>query len=508
MPANDLPQNVVSRPLGEDAVRVLLVEDEELFRRGVERMLRIAGFEVVAVEDASAALGAIGRSAFDVLLVDVNLPGSSGTDLLRRVKASDSSAEIVMMSGSAEVESAVAAVKAGAFGFLTKPFTSPDAVFIELRKAAQTKRLHERALELQEQLLARPPRDEIIGTSPKMRDLARVIIGVANTESSVLVLGESGTGKELVARTIHDRSRRAGKPFLGVNCGALAPELVESELFGHSRGAFTTAVSTRAGVFEAANGGTLLLDEIADLPVSAQVKLLRVLQEGEIKPVGSDHPKKVDVRVIAATNVDLKAATAAGKFRQDLYYRLNVIPIQIPPLRERGDDVLLLAHHFLQRHAHESGRGFLRLGDDAIECLLAHPWPGNVRELAHAMEHAVIFSSGDVVHASALPVELRGGLELEERTDLVPHLSAVHGATSPTAAAPMRTFISAHRLDALPYVDARQRILSAFNEAYVSATLEASGRSISEAARRSGMDRSNLRRLIRSIAAYKGGRDD
>ncbi len=484
-------------PDGAEPIRVLLVEDEELFRNGVERMLRAEGFEVTAVENGSAAIAALDRAAADVLLVDVKMPGMSGTELLRRVKRTTTATEVVLMSGAAELDTAVEAVKAGAFGFLHKPFTSPETVFIELRKAFQAKRLHETAAHLREQLLSRPPRDEILGTSPKMRELARILAGVANVDSTILVLGESGTGKELVARTIHERSRRAAKPFIAVNCGALPPDLVESELFGHARGAFTTAVTARPGLFEAASGGTLLLDEIGDLPMSVQVKLLRVLQDREIKPVGSDHPKKVDVRVIAATNLDLKAATAAGKFRQDLYYRLNVIPIHIPPLRMRGDDVLLLAHHFLQLHTHTAGRGFLRLSDDAVECLLGHSWPGNVRELAHAMEHAVIFSSGDVVHAAALPVEVRGGGP--SRSDSSPPPSSAQQPVQLATVDPMRSFVLTHKLDALPYVEARQRIIASFSECYVSVALEACGGSISEAARRSGMDRSNFRRMLRAL---------
>jgi two-component system response regulator HydG len=497
---------------GTQPIRVLVVDDEDLFRNAVERLLRHGGLSVTAVSDGHTALALLERETFDVMFVDVNMPFMDGPELLERVKAAGCSAEVVMMSASGDVSIAVAAVKGGAFGFLTKPFTSDDAVLIELRKAAQTKRLRDKTEHLQRQLLARPPQNEMLGLSPKIRELSRLVSGVATTSSTILILGESGTGKELVARAIHERSRRAGKSFVTVNCGALPAELVESELFGHARGAFTSAVSARAGLFDAANGGTILLDEIGDLPISAQVKLLRVLQEGEIKPVGSDQAKTVDVRVIAATNVDLKAAIASGKFRQDLYYRLNVIPLVIPPLRERGDDILLLAQHFLQRHARVAGQS-LRLGPDATERLLAHSWPGNVRELEHAMEHAVVFTHGDTVTLNALPTEVRGSSEGNVRSDrpsarmrvAQDALGLSRTPAPPESVSSMRSFVTAHKLDTIPYNEARLRVVSEFNEAYVAAAMDSCGGNISEAARRSGVDRSNFRRLMRSTS---GGKSD
>ncbi len=477
-------------------IRVLLVEDDEPWRIAVERVLRKGDLHVTAVADGPAALGVLEREQFDVLLVDVHMPHMTGPELLAKLKASGCTAEVVMMSGSSEVSTAVAAVKAGAFGFLTKPFFSHDAVLIELRKAAQTKRLHETAERLRAQLFTRPPSNEILGSSPKMRELSRLLSGVATSESTILVLGESGTGKELVARAIHERSRRAAKPFVSVNCGALPSELIESELFGHARGAFTSAISARAGLFEAAHGGTLLLDEIGELPMAAQVKLLRALQEGEIRPVGSDRAKSVDVRVVAATNVDLRAAMTAGKFRQDLFYRLNVVPLQLPPLRERGDDILLLAQHFLVKHAHGAGRGLLRLSDEVSVRLRGYAWPGNVRELEHAIEHAVVFTVGDVVEVTALPQDLRRPPVIEERAPEPPASSEGR---------PMSAFLSRQKLDTLSYLEARQRVLADFNDAYVAAALAACGGNISEAARRSGVDRSNFRRLMRATAQ---GKDD
>jgi two-component system, NtrC family, response regulator HydG len=464
----------------DERVTVLVAEDEELFRGAIERMLRRRGIVATVVPDGLDALAALEREPFDVVLADVHMRSMGGPELLSRVKESGCSSEMVMMSASPDVSIAVAAVKAGAYGFLTKPF-SEDALIIELRNAARTKRLRETAQRLQRQLEQLPTSSSIVGNSPRMQDVFRRVAGVAKTESTILVLGESGTGKEVIATAIHERSRRATKPFVCVNCGAIAPELVESELFGHARGAFTSAVSSRAGLFEAANGGTLFLDEIGELPMSAQVKLLRVLQEGEIKPVGSDHSKSVDVRVIAATNADLKAATVAGTFRKDLYYRLNVIPIQLPPLRERGDDVLLLARHFLQRYAERTQRGAMTFNEETSERLLAHAWPGNVRELAHAIEHAVVLAPSNVITPADLPPEVRS-------TAASPHVDD----------ASAMSLVRASSLHTVPYLEAKQRMLAQFNEAYITALLEECGGNISEAARRSGVDRSNLRRLMRT----------
>jgi DNA-binding NtrC family response regulator len=471
---------------GVEKVSVLVAEDEDLFRGAIERILRRRGFVATLVPDGVDALAALERSSFDVVLADVNMRTMGGPELLTRLKENGCSSEVVMMSASTDIAIAVAAVKAGAYGFLTKPFVSEDALIIELRNAARTKRLRETAQRLQRQLEQMPAGTGIVGNSPRMQDVLRMVSGVATTESTILVLGESGTGKEVIATAIHDRSRRTGKPFVCVNCGAISPELVESELFGHARGAFTSAVAARAGLFEAANGGTLFLDEIGELPMSAQVKLLRVLQEGEIKPVGSDQSKSVDVRVIAATNADLKAATAAGTFRKDLYYRLNVIPIQLPPLRERGDDVLLLARHFLRRYEERTKRGSMVLSDETTERLLAHSWPGNVRELAHAIEHAVVLAPSNVITPADLPLEVRS--------------STAHGTSATLEAT---SLVRAHSLHTVPYLEAKQRMLAQFNEAYLSALLEECGGNISEAARRSGVDRSNFRRLVRAHVTRK-----
>ena len=510
------------------AVRALILDDEDALRSTLARVLRQRGIVAETAENGFAALDMLERSSFDVVLVDVRMPGMTGPQFLERVKAAGYPVEVLMMTAFADIATTVSAVKAGAHGFLTKPFVSNESVVIEVLNAAQFRRLRERTEHLQRELDARPPAGEMVGSCASMREVYRRIDGVASTNSTILVLGESGTGKELVARAIHDRSRRATKPMVTINCAAIPKELVESELFGHTRGAFTTAVAARAGLFEAANGGTLFLDEIGDLPLSAQVKLLRTLQSGEVKPVGSDTVKNVDVRVVAATNVDLKAAIAAGTFRQDLFYRLNVIAVRLPSLRERGEDILLLAHHFIQKHAKLAGRAATHLSHEAAVLLQRYDWPGNVRELEHAIEHAVVLSEGDVILPRALPSEVQrldnGHSVSTPSTSAVstPRPSGVSGVSGvsglggdgfdapasfvepPMGPRTMDELVGLLGLVGMSYPDAKKRVLAEFNDAYVGALLRSTTGNMSEAARRSGLDRSNFRRLVRTTAVDVG----
>jgi DNA-binding NtrC family response regulator len=508
---------------GETAVRALIVDDEDALRSTLARVLRQRGIVVETAENGFTALDMLERSSFDVVLVDVRMPGMTGPQFLQRVKAAAYPVEVLMMTAFADIATTVSAVKAGAHGFLTKPFVSNESVVIEVLNAAQFRRLRERTEHLQRELQARPPAGEMVGSCSSMREVYRRIEGVATTNSTILILGESGTGKELVARAIHERSRRAGKPMVTVNCAAIPKELVESELFGHTRGAFTTAVTARAGLLEAANGGTLFLDEIGDLPTAAQVKLLRTLQCGEVKPVGSDTVKTVDVRVVAATNVDLKAAIAAGTFRHDLFYRLNVIAVRLPALRERGDDILLLAHHFIQKHAQLAGRPATRLSHESAVLLQRYDWPGNVRELEHAIEHAVVLSEGEVIEARSLPAEVQRVDEPAGLGSGAPsELGGGASSRAPSSASPVSSFgpvsdfigktspktldelVASLGLASMGYPDAKKRMLAEFNDAYVSALLRAAGGNMSEAARRSGLDRSNFRRLVRTTSVDVG----
>jgi DNA-binding NtrC family response regulator len=388
-------------------------------------------------------------------------------------------------------------MKAGAYHFLTKPFHSNDAVAHAVLKAAEHRRLADRARQLEQVLLSKERFGEIIGGSPKMLDVFRLIEGVAPTSSTVLILGESGTGKELVARAIHQMSPRSKKSFVAVNCGAIPKELVESELFGHMRGAFTGAQTSRAGLFETADGGTILLDEVGDLPLAAQVKLLRVLQEGEIKRVGADETRTVDVRVLAATNVDLMTRIQSSQFRRDLYYRLNVIAIELPPMRERGDDVLLLANHYLQKFARSMHREPKQLAPDATRALRDYEWPGNVRELEHAIEHAMVLSQKDLICASDLPFVRPSGTF---RDGTMPGLGPDPSGARSTEGGPGgddSTHAMLADLAELPYAEAKRRLVSRFDETYTGEILRRTGGNMSEAARRAGLDRSNFRRLLK-----------
>jgi DNA-binding NtrC family response regulator len=506
-----------ARPGGEDPpVRVLIVDDEDGVRNAIARILRKAGMLPFTAESGAAALTLLEHEPFDVALLDVRMPGMTGPQLLSRMKAARHPTEVIMMTAFADIATTVSSVKEGAYGFLTKPFVANESVVIEVLNAAAHKRLREKSEQLQRELAELRP-GEMVGLCPAMRQVNRTIDGVAKADSTILVLGESGTGKELVARAIHRRSRRHAKSLVAVNCAAIPHELVESELFGHTRGAFTSALQARAGLFEAANGGTLFLDEIGDLPTSVQVKLLRTLESGEVKPVGSDSVKHVDVRVIAATNANLKAAIASGAFRQDLYYRLNVIAIHLPPLRERGDDVLGLAQHFLQKYADAAGRSAPRLSMDAAVLLSRYDWPGNVRELEHAIERALVLDEADELLPSALPPEILARVA-PPRVD-APKAEA---QTTPSAGPDKRQVppsepssrsiaevVGAMALHELAYAEAKKRVLSEFTDAYVAALLRTTGNNMSEAARRSGLDRSNFRRLLRTKpSAGEGGGDD
>jgi len=464
--------------LDESPAHVLVVDDDAAFRRSLARLLVAHQFRVDTADGGASAIEYLAANDPDVVLCDLQMPGMDGLELLRRLRETRPGITFVMMTGFADVAVAVEAMRSGADHFLTKPFASNDAVALTVAKAAEHKRLAHRARELELRLSAQERFGELIGSSPRMLAMYRVIEGVATTTSTVLILGESGTGKELVARAIHQRSQRAKKPFVPVNCAAIPKELDESELFGHVRGAFTGANARRAGVFESAGEGTILFDEVGDLPLSAQVKLLRVLQEGEIKPVGSDETKIVDVRVVAATNVDLAERVAAGTFRRDLYYRLNVIPLHLPPLRERGDDIVLLAHHFVQKLACRMGRPVKPLSKGAIEALRAYAWPGNVRELEHAIEHAFVLSGSEELMAGDLP-----------------STAAAPALPSTPVAPPNRPL--APELHDLPFAEAKRRSVAGFEAAYVRELIGRCGGNTAEAARQSGLDRSNFRRLLR-----------
>jgi len=388
--------------------RILVVEDNATLRETIAEVLRQEGHQVDAVERAEAGLELCAGEPVELVLTDLKLPGVDGQELLARVKGKDPLIEVIVMTGYGTIEAAVAAMRAGAFDFLPKPLRLDQLV----AKAAQALavradrlallRERERRLYLEEEAEAAFNAGEIVGRAPGMLALFATIERVAPTDSSVLITGESGTGKELVARAIHWRSARRDGPFVRVHCGALPEGVLESELFGHERGAFTGAARQRRGRFELADGGTLFLDEIADIGAAVQVRLLRVLQEREFERVGGERTLRVDTRVIAATNRDLRADVAAGRFREDLFYRLYVIPMHLPPLRERREDVAPLADHFIGRLAARLGRPAVRLTPGALRLLTLYDWPGNVRELENALERAIVLCAGEVIDEADL----------------------------------------------------------------------------------------------------------
>ncbi len=466
--------------LEETPPRVLVVDDEPTLRRSLARLLLSRGMGVVTADDGAVAMQILQREPVDVALVDLMMPRVGGLELLEHVRSEHSGVEVVIMTAFADVETAVNAVRAGAYHFLTKPFRSNDEVVLTITKAAERRRLLDRAAMLERRLEHLEKFGELIGNSPEMQEVYRLAVGVAPTSSTVLILGESGTGKELTARAIHQHSPRANNPFVAVNCSAIPVDLVESELFGHVRGAFTGATATRPGLFESADRGTLFLDEVGDLPPLAQVKLLRALQEGEVKRVGSNETRIVDVRVIAATNVDLKGRIAGGRFREDLYYRLNVVAISLPPLRDRREDIPLLAYHFLQKYAARSGNGVRKISAEAMHVLSQQRWSGNVRELENAIEHAVVFCRDGTISPADLPFSKKQSSGVEAPPEATP--APGHG-NDPLAD--------------LPYREAKDRAIHAFESAYFNALLQRAGGNVSEAARQAGLDRSNFRRAAK-----------
>ena len=375
------------------ADRILIVDDEASLRDALSRILTAEGYEVRQAGDGKEALAILGAQRFDFVLCDLRMPVMGGLDLLREITARGVPGTVIMMSAFGTVETAVEAMKLGAYDYVSKPFMS-DEILLTLRKAAERERLRTENAFLRSEIekAARP--EEILYASRPMEEVVRTAGKVKDYDATVLVTGESGTGKELVARLLHFGGRRKGKPFVAVNCGAIPETLLESELFGHRRGAFTEAKSDRPGLIEEAGGGTLFLDEIGELPLPLQTKLLRFLQDGEIRRLGDTETRKVNVRLVAATARDLEREVAGGRFREDLFYRLNVIRIHVPPLRDRRDDIPLLAKHFLTHYCRKYGKREMLLSADAIAAMTCHEWRGNVRELRNLMERCALLATG------------------------------------------------------------------------------------------------------------------
>jgi DNA-binding NtrC family response regulator len=383
--------------------KILIIDDDTSLRRVLEYNLQEEGYVVFAAADGVAGLALFDEQQPELVITDLKMPGMSGFQVLAGVKTRARETPVIVITAFGAVETAVEAMKLGAYDYITKPFNR-DELKLVVKKALEMRGLSEENRRLREELTERAEFRNIVGISRKMEQVFQIVRKVADTEATVLITGESGTGKELVAGAIHSLSSRRAAPFVAINCAAIPRDLLESELFGHVKGAFTGAIRDKSGKFQLADGGTLFLDEVGELPVELQPKLLRALQERIVEPVGGTAPKKLDVRVVAATNTDMEKALAAGDFREDLYYRLAVIPIHLPPLRERIEDIPLLIRHFSVKHGGQS----VTLTTETMEELRRYPWPGNVRELENTVERLLIMRNGDVIEAGELPDKIRG----------------------------------------------------------------------------------------------------
>ncbi|MCP5057948.1 MAG: sigma-54-dependent Fis family transcriptional regulator [bacterium] len=388
--------------MSDHPARILVVDDERSMREFLEIFFAREGYDAVTAGDVDTALLALDADDFDVVISDVQMPGKGGLDLLREIKDSAPDTVVIMITAFATTETAIEAMKGGAYDYVTKPF-KVDELRLVVEKALEKKLLSSENRRLRSELESRTRPRTMVGTSYAIQQVYQLVAQVAPTKTNVLISGESGTGKELVARAIHDQSDRGEHPFVAVNCGAIPENLLESELFGHVKGAFTGAVENRAGLFESAEKGTIFLDEIGEIPLPLQVKLLRVIQDRKVRRVGDSTDEPVDVRIVAATNRDLQEEVVAGRFREDLFYRLNVIQVHLPPLRERMEDVPLLVQHFVAKFALELDRPVDRIGDDAMALIQNYAFPGNVRELENTIERAVALSQGGTVHSDVLP---------------------------------------------------------------------------------------------------------
>src|ERR687887_408344 len=385
---------------------VLVVDDEEIMRDVLETLLSAEGYRVDLAKTGEEGLDAYTRRSYDVVLLDVSMPGIVGLRALEEFLKLDADAVVLMITAYATFDTAIAAWEKGAFGCIRKPFQN-EQILAQVAAGIKRRRKEEERQSLRRAMSRAVDRGEMVGHSDVMQEVFRLVDQVAPARSTVLITGESGTGKELIAKAIHEASPRAGRPFVTVNSSNIPSELLESELFGHTRGAFTGAVAAKKGLFEVADGGSLFLDEIGDIPPETQARLLRVIQEREFTPLGDTTPRKVDVRIIAATNVDLKEAVRQGSFREDLYYRLAVVPIELPPLRERREDILPLAQHFIRKYNEENGREVSeQFAPEVLALLEAYSWPGNVRELENTIERAVVIAPGNEITKECLRTEI------------------------------------------------------------------------------------------------------
>ncbi len=400
-------------------ISILAVDDDVNMLAMLEKFLKRAGYTVETTPDSVKAMSLVDEKNYDIVITDIQMPRASGMDLLKRVKDLQKDTMVVMITAFGSVDSAVNAMKAGAYDYVSKPFNI-DEILSLLERATQQRRLQREVEFLRQEVEHKYSFSNIIGKSKAMQDIFSLIQRISHARSNVLINGKSGTGKELIAKAIHYNSDRKAMPLVTVNCSAIPESLLESELFGHEKGAFTGAVTARRGLFETANGGTLFLDEIGDMPLGSQAKLLRVVETGEVRPVGSDEVKKVDVRVIAATHRDLKELIKHDQFREDLFYRLNVISILVPELKERTEDIQILTEHFLKKYGEQFGKPNIQMTHEASACLMRYGWPGNVRELENVIERSIALSGSDVIDCKDLPDHL---FQMKS-TDLIDDLAA------------------------------------------------------------------------------------
>ena len=452
--------------------RILLVDDEEIVIRSCQRILRDGDYLIDVARDGLAALGMVNENEYDVLILDIKMPKMDGIEVLRRVKEARPDIDVIMITGLHDISTAVQAMKLGALDYLPKPFEPEDLQLLVSRAFDRRARLQGN-LGLEDEVSTSYHFENIIGSSAAMQKVFRLIAHCAPTNSTVMLRGESGTGKELVARAIHYNSLRKNQPFVPVDCTSLSEGLLESELFGHVKGSFTGAVSNKKGLFETADGGTLFMDEIGNISLSTQAKLLRFIEEREFKAVGDTRTQKVDIRLVTATNRDLEGMVADGEFRDDLYYRINIFPIELPPLRQRRDDIPALATHFLNQLSEEMNHKTAEFSPGAMNLLMNHDWPGNVRELENVVQRAVILASGDVIRQGHL-VSI---IDMLPRVDLdVP-----------------RTSEDLKRIKKV----ARQKSVENVEKHFVLGALKRNGWNVTRAAEQTGMQRSNLQALMK-----------
>lgn len=454
-------------------INLLIVDDDPVITKVFEKIAKHQDWSYEIARDGTKALEILNLGQVEVAVVDIQLPGFTGMQILEYVKKNNLPTEIIIITGVGTVETAIHAIKMGAYDYLTKPFDDVNKVGIQIEKAMEKFSLVQKVRRLERRTSEKSVYEGMIGKSKKIQEVFDTIDSIAESTSTILILGESGTGKEMVAHAIHRKSKRANKAFVVINCSAIPETLLESELFGYKRGSFTGANQDKSGLLEEADGGTVFLDEIGEIPTSVQVKLLRVLQEGEIRPVGGTVNKHVDVRVIAATNKDLFKEVHEGKFREDLYYRLNVITILLPPLKDRVEDVPVLAYHFLKKYSDKIGKKVEKISVDALQAIQNYRWVGNVRELENVIERAVVFANSDTIQASDLPPKVLGETYY------------------------LAEDVSDACLSQYGYQEAKDKAMYSFNQSYLANLLKQMKGNLSNAADKAGMDRSNFKKIIK-----------